>query len=164
MSLTCVIGKINRINKLAEDYVNMRLKKDHIPVLRSHISLFYILPESGELLKFQDLVDIWGVSKSSASEVIVKYEAMGLIEKIACKEDKRSVYISLRPEAIVLKRRFENIEKDFIEIVLADMTDAERLQFSEFLDRASQQVALAGINRRVKYELSDSKHFGKKID
>lgn len=150
MSLTCVIGKINQLNKLAEDYIAMRLKKDQIPVLMSHISLFYILPENGEVLKFQDLVDVWGVSKSSASEVIVKYEDLGLIEKIACKEDKRSVYVSLKPEAIALKRKFESIEKDFIEIVLADMTESERLKFKELLDRASQCGTQSCIKRSVK--------------
>lgn len=150
MSLTCVIGKINQLNKLAEDYIAMRLKKDQIPVLRSHVSLFYILPENGELLKFQDLVDAWGVSKSSASEVIVKYEAMGLIKKIACEEDKRSVYVALKPEAVALKRKFESIEKDFVEIVLADMTASERLMFKGFLDRASQCGTQSGIKRSVK--------------
>lgn len=159
MTLTCVIGKINRINKMAEDYIAMRLKKDQIPVLRSHISLFYILPESGDFMKFQDLVDLWGVSKSSASEVIVKYETMGLLTKVACKEDKRSVFVSLKPEAVTLKRKFERIEKDFIEIVLADMSEADRLQFSKFLDVISRQVAITGNKRSVTNELSDSKHF-----
>lgn len=136
MALTCVIGKINHMNKLAEDYVNQRLKEIQCPVLRSHVHLFYILPESGEKMKFQDLVDVWGVSKSSASEVIVKYENMGLIEKCACGEDKRSVFVSLKPEAVALKRQFEKIEQEFLELILSDLTEVEKELFSAFLDRA----------------------------
>ncbi len=136
MALTCVIGKINQMNKLAEEYVNLRIKQDQLPVLRSHVSLFYILPESGEKMRFQDLVDIWGVSKSSASEVVVKYEQMGLLEKCTCADDKRNVFVSLKPEAVALKRKFEKIEQDFLELILADLSEEEKGQFSEYLDRA----------------------------
>jgi DNA-binding MarR family transcriptional regulator len=136
MALTCVIGKINQMNKLAEEYVNLRIKQDQLPVLRSHVSLFYILPESGEKMRFQDLVDIWGVSKSSASEVVVKYEQMGLLEKCICGEDRRNVFVSLKPEAVALKRKFEKIEQDFLELILADLSEEEKEQFSEYLDRA----------------------------
>lgn len=136
MSLTCIIGKLNRLNQMAESYVTMRLQRDQIPVLRSHLPLFYILPADGAQMRFQELVDRWGASKSTISEIVAKYEHLGLLEKCVCGEDKRNVFIAMKPEAIALKKQFEGIEQDFLEHILANLSESERNQFSAYLESA----------------------------
>lgn len=135
MGLSCVIGKLNRLNALAEGYIAKRLVQDHLPVLRNHIPLFYILPESQKGVAFHELVAIWGLSKSTISEIVGRYEKLGLIEKHMCGEDKRSVYIALTDKALVLKRQLEGIESDFLKELMHDLSAEEQRLFTAFLDR-----------------------------
>lgn len=138
MQLRCVIWKINHIHQMAEKHISSCLKRDQIPVLRSHMPLFFILPENGEGILFHDLVERWNSSKSSTSEIVAKYEALGYVTKCTCGEDKRSIYISLTPEGFAMKQKLQKIESDFLEEILKGYTDEEKELFGEFLDRVIQ--------------------------
>lgn len=135
MQLTCVIWKIHHIQQLAEKHVTLRLQQDQIPVLRNHIPLFYILPENGEGMLFHDLVANWGLSKSSISEIVARYEAMGYVSKLTCGEDKRSVNVHLSREGMCVKQRLLKIEADFLDEILKGYSDEEREQFNGYLDQ-----------------------------
>ncbi|MDO4535661.1 MAG: winged helix DNA-binding protein [Clostridium perfringens] len=136
MGNRCIIGKINEISLISSRYVEKRIKEENLPILRNHISLFYILPENGEKMLFNDLAKAWGISKSSLSEMIVKYENIGLIQKCVCEADRRSVYISLLPEAIKIKRALKDIEKEFLNKIMVDFNECERLNFEGALEKA----------------------------
>ena len=136
MGNRCIIGKLNEISLISSRYVEKRIKEENLPILKNHISLFYILPESGEKMLFNDLAKAWGISKSSLSEMIVKYENIGLIKKCVCEAERRSVYISLLPEAVKIKRTLEGIEKEFLNKIMVDFTECERLSFEGALNKA----------------------------
>lgn len=136
MGKRCIIGKINEISLISSKYIEKRIKEENLPILKNHISLFYILPENGEKMLFNDLAKAWGISKSSLSEMIVKYENIGLIQKCVCEADRRSVYISLLPEAIKIKRALEEIEKEFLNKIMVDFNEYERVSFEGALEKA----------------------------
>ena len=132
----CVIGKINEISLISSRYIEKRIKEENLPILRNHIPLFYILPENGEKMLFNALAKSWGISKSSLSEMIVKYENIGLIKKCVCEADRRSVYISLLPEAIKIKGILQDIEEEFLDKIMIDFTECERDTFESGVDKA----------------------------
>ena len=107
----CIIGKIEEIELISHRYMEKRIKEENLPILKNHIPLFYILPENGDKMLFNALAKSWGISKSSLSEMIVKYENIGLIKKCVCEADRRSVYISLLPDAVKIKRILQQIQK-----------------------------------------------------
>lgn len=132
----CIIGKINEISAASDRYIKKRIKEEQMPILKSHIPLFYILPENGEAMLFNEIVDLWNISKSSLSDIITKYEAIGLIKKCSCKEDKRSFYISLLPEAVTIRCKLADIEKEFLDILLKEFNKEERALFDKIIDKA----------------------------
>lgn len=132
----CIIGKIKEIGFISNKYIEKRIKEENLPILKNHILLFYILPENGDKILFNALAKSWGISKSSLSEMIVKYENLGFIKKCVCEADRRSVYISLLPEAIKIKRTLQQIEKEFLDKITIDFTECEKKAFESALDKA----------------------------
>lgn len=140
MKHKCIIGKINQISTYSSKFVAKRLKEEGLPILQNHIPLFYILPENGGALLFNEVANIWGISKSSLSDIINKYESQGLIKKNMCSEDKRSVYISLTSEAFYIKQRLESMEAEFLDMLLYDFDKAQRKAFDDNIDKALKNV------------------------
>lgn len=135
MNKKCIIGKINEISSNANKFISKRIKEKGLPILQNHIPLFYILPEDGSALLFNEISNIWEISKSSLSDIINRYENIGLIKKCMCSEDKRSVYISLTKEAIDIKRALENMEAEFLDLALCNFDNNERQTFEENIDK-----------------------------
>ncbi|MTI69343.1 MAG: MarR family transcriptional regulator [Firmicutes bacterium] len=136
MSIDCIIGKINLISSVADSYIKKRIKEEKLPILRSHIPLFYILPENGEGMLFSELKERWQISKSSLSDIINRYESHKLINKCQCSEDKRSIILSLTKEAIDIKIKLEEIEEEFLDLLLVDFEKEERKNFEDSLNKA----------------------------
>ena len=124
----CIIGKIEEIGLISHRYMEKRIKEENLPILKNHIPLFYILPENGDKMLFNALAKSWGISKSSLSEMIVKYENIGLI--------KKCVYISLLPDAVKIKRILQQIQKEFLDKIMIDFTECEKRTFESALDKA----------------------------
>lgn len=136
----CILGKINEINSIADKFISKKIKEEGLPILQSHIPLFYILPEDGSPLIFNEISNIWGISKSSLSDIISKYEKQDLIKKCICFEDKRSIYVSLRPEAMYIKQKLLSMEAEFLNLMLNDFQHSERWLFEENIDKALKNV------------------------
>lgn len=132
----CIIGKINEISFISNKYIEKRIKEENLPILKNHMLLFYILPENGEAMLFNALAKEWRISKSSLSEMIVKYENLGFVKKCICESDRRNVYISLLPEAIKIKRALQQIEKEFLDKIMVNFTQCEKETFEVSLDKA----------------------------
>lgn len=132
----CILGKINEINSIADKFISKKIQEEGLPILQNHIPLFYILPEDGSPLIFNEISNIWEISKSSLSDIINKYENQGLIKKCICFEDKRSVYVSLKPEALYIKRKLMDMETEFLNFLLNDFEDSERQSFEENINKA----------------------------
>lgn len=131
----CILSKINEINSTASKFIVKKIKEERLPVLQNHIPLFFILPEDGTAMIFNEISNIWDISKSSLSDIINKYEAQGLIRKCLCSEDKRCVYISLTSEAIEIRHKLQRIEAEFLYIMLMDFDKNARQIFEDNIDK-----------------------------
>lgn len=121
---------INEINTLANEMIKSEIKTQQIPVLINHIPLFYLLPADGSAMEFRYLRDEWKISKSSLSDILHKYEALGYVEKAAICEDKRCVMIALTKEALKVKEQFSAIEAKILSRMLSGFSDDERGKLS----------------------------------
>jgi DNA-binding MarR family transcriptional regulator len=132
----CIVAKINAICNISDKYAIKRINEERLPILRNHIPLFLILAGDGTPLLFNEIANIWEISKSSLSDIILKYENQGLIKKCSCSEDKRSVYISLTPEAVIIKEKLYEIEDEFLKLLLNNFDEDQRNTFEKDIDKA----------------------------
>lgn len=140
MKKGCILGKINEINSISNKFIAKKIKEKNLPILLNHIPLFFILPEDGSPMIFNEVSSIWEISKSSLSDIINKYENQGLIKKCDCSEDKRSVYISLKPEALYIVEVLRNIEAEFLNFMLSNFDSDEKKLFEENINKALENI------------------------
>jgi Transcriptional regulators len=135
MKKGCILGKINEISSISSKFIAKKIKEERLPILLNHIHLFFILPDDGSAMIFNEISNIWDISKSSLSDIINKYEVQGLIKKCVCSEDKRSVYISLTSEGLDIKNKLLNIEDEVLNIMLKYFDENEKEVFQENIDK-----------------------------
>lgn len=140
MEKKCVIAKLNIISETSNKFLTRRIKEEQLSILQNHAMLFNILPEDGSKMLFNEISSTWKISKSSLSDIINKYENQGLIRKCICDADKRSVYISLTPEAIYIKQKLQNIEQEFLNLLLEDFDQEQREIFEANIDKALKNI------------------------
>lgn len=140
MRRQCLIGKIKEICSVSDKYVAKRINEENLKILRNHIPLFYILPNDGTALLFNEISNIWEISKSSLSDIINKYETQGLIKKCICSQDKRSIYISLTSEGLLVKEKLNIIEDEFLDLLLNEFDNTEKDIFESNIDKAINNV------------------------
>lgn len=125
MDSTCLLSKINEINSISISFIKKKIKAMNLPILANHIPLFYILSVDSRPMYFTEIMTQWGISKSSLSDILAKYENLGLIDKSYCKDDKRSIYVNLRPEAMYIVEALKVIEAEFLDKMLKNMNVKE---------------------------------------
>lgn len=135
MRKLCVIGKIKNISSCSDRYLEQRIKEENLPILKNHIPLFYYLPEDGSKILFNELAKRWKISKSSLSDIVSKYESLGLIERLSCPDDKRTVYLRLTKDALIIKEKIDSFEKGFLDKVLTDFSKEERETFENLIQK-----------------------------
>lgn len=135
-----ILDKINEINSISNKFIDKKIKEEGLPILQNHIPLFYILPEDGSALIFNEISNIWEISKSSLSDIINKYESQGLIKKCNCLEDKRTVYVSLKSEALYIVRKLLSIEAEFLGLMLNDFDNNEKQIFEKNINKSLKNI------------------------
>lgn len=136
----CLISKINEISTIYIKFIVKKLRDEGLPILQNHIALFYILPEDGSALLFNEISNIWGISKSSLSDIVNKHESQGLIKKCTCFEDKRSVYIRLTPEGLYIRKKLKNMETEFMNLLLSDIDKKEMETIEANIDKFLKNI------------------------
>lgn len=140
MKKLCILNEISQIDVTTDKFIVKKISEEGLPILRNHIPLFYILPEDGSALIFNEISNIWKISKSSLSEIINKYEKQGLINKCSCTEDKRSVYVSLKPEALYIKQKLDEIEAEIADLLFKGFDEKEKQNFEASVSKAFNNV------------------------
>lgn len=135
MKYECVIGKIRNINVIVDKYLAKKINEEKIPILKNHIALFYILPSNSDSILFNELSKEWGISKSSLSDIVNKYQKLGFVDKCSCCDDKRSIYLSLTKEGIKMKEILVRLEVEFLELFFKGFDSNEQDIFEKQIDR-----------------------------
>lgn len=140
MKKQCILSKLNDINIKTNKYIKKRIKEENLPILLNHVPIFYILPKDGSPLVFNEIASIWDISKSSLSDIINKYEKQGLLKKYECEADKRSIYISLEPQAVVIREKLEDIENEVLNMMLKDFDDKKKDCFGKNITQCLKNI------------------------
>lgn len=114
MNYECIALKMRDVALLTDKFYAKKIKELGLPILMNHIPLFYILSSSATPLSFTEIFNMWGISKSSLSEVINKYSKMGFVEKISSTDDKRSFAIILTPEGKEIQNILSELEEELL--------------------------------------------------
>ena len=135
MKSECVVTKLKYISSNSDKYMIKRIKEEGLPILNNHVPLFYILSSDNKGFLFNEVADIWNLSKSSLSDIVNKYHKSGLVEKHICTEDRRTVYISLTKEGNEIKIELDKLKEEFLELIMATLNSSSRDEFDKFIDQ-----------------------------
>lgn len=129
------IAKIKEIWTNSALTVSERLVEENIPIPKKHLSVFLCLPQNGEGMSFKKLQLELKISKSSLSDILTKYEAMGLIKKTESLENRSSIIISLTPEAKPIIDKLSSVLEEVSKKFFTNLTEAEIHTFNQCLDK-----------------------------
>ena len=135
MEQRCLIGVFRQIAKDLDKQLKIRIRNEGLPILVTHIPLFYILPESGESIPFNDLSNEWEISKSSLSDLVKRYEELDLIYREDSQSDKRVVNFGMTDKGIEIKNKLIMIEDDLLMELMKDLEKSERALLETMLKR-----------------------------
>lgn len=133
MKLDCLIIKMRDIIMNADQFYTEKTKAFGIPILKNHIPLFLLLKDRQDYKLFNEVYKEWGISKSSLSDIINKYQGLGLIEKCSCSDDKRTVYLYLTDKGLRYQQMLLDFEQEFLELAYKGMSDDEKGAFERYL-------------------------------
>ncbi|MCH4889234.1 winged helix DNA-binding protein [Acidaminobacter sp. JC074] len=137
MEARCLIGVFRQISKELDKQLKRRINQEDLPVLVSHISLFYILPSNGDHIAFNQLTDRWEISKSSLSDILKRYEEIGVIYRIGCPYDKRVVNFGMTDKGMAIRDKLNQIEDELLINLMVDLNQKERRTLESMLKRIS---------------------------
>lgn len=140
MKEQCILGMLYEIDAISEEFIEARLRAEHVPILQKHIPLFFILPEDGSPVLFNEIASEWKISKSSLSNILDKYEMQGLIEKDFTCEDRRCVRIRMKPEAAAVKTKLQKMEAEFLDIMMHGFSKEERKKLEQNIEEILKNV------------------------
>ncbi|MCC8138201.1 MAG: winged helix DNA-binding protein [Clostridiales bacterium] len=92
---------------------------------------------SGGILQ-RDLQDILHIQSGSLSEVIIKIEAEGLIEKTRSEKDGRQIVLRLTPEGEKLARSYKAEHEEKVRQLMSCLSDEEMRDLNATLARLEQ--------------------------
>ena len=135
------IASLRSLSYKSQEFVKQELKQHKIPVNINHLNIFYCLSRSkGDGVLFSDLLLETNHAKSSLSDILDRYEKMGLIVRSGCDSDKRRVRIFLTAESEGYTEIFDQIGDEAVRRMTSDFTDVERGMFSSLLMRADTNI------------------------
>ena len=136
MELGCIFSYINKIGAISNKFLAKRIKEEGLPILQNHSLLFYILPKDKSQLLFSEIVERGKISKSSLSDIINKYENLGLVCKCISNEDKRNIYINLTDDGVYVKNKLEDIKNEALDAMLDGFDENQRAIFKDCVSKA----------------------------
>ncbi len=129
--ISCFIGNIKFINKMAEEYSKEKFKEYNIEINPRHVDIFFTI--GSKQIKFVDLQEKLKLPKSTLSDIINNYQKDKLIEKVNCPKDKRNIYISLTSQGKELINLLTIIDKEFKDKLFSSIPKERRNELEGIL-------------------------------
>ncbi len=142
MNSNCVIGSIRHVSSMIEKFIAQEVKNLDYTISKNHILLFYLLPGDGEKMIFNVLCTKWGISKSSLSDIIKKYVALGFVEKQECNDDKRVIYLRLTVKGEKIRKELVNVEDGFKKKMFEGLDAKQQKTFETLLNQVEHNINL----------------------
>lgn len=101
-------------------------------ISRQQYNILRILRGSQEPLKVQTIRNRMIERSPNVTRLMDKLHAKDMIERFACEDDRRVVYIKITDIGVNL---LDSISKDFNKDLLSEITEEEAIQLSELLDK-----------------------------
>lgn len=125
-ALINIIYTANRINSLQNEFFKpFGISPQQFNILR-------ILRGAGKPIKVQTIKERMIERAPNATRLMDKLCAKNLINRLPCPEDRRVVHIEITNEGLQL---LKDIDKDFKEDLLENLTEEEAIQLSNLLDK-----------------------------
>ena len=140
MYYDCIALKLRDVTALTDKFYAKRIKDLGLPILMNHIPLFYILSGCEKPLAFTEIFNMWGISKSSLSEVINKYHKMGFIEKFSSADDKRSFTVVLTEEGKEIRAVLSKLEDELLSKFYSNFGDSMRENFENNVEKVIENL------------------------
>lgn len=109
-----VVGILYHLRDSFDKYLKKQIIKENIPIKWNHAGLFMILSTLGEEIEYREVAELWNKPKSTLSDIVNRYESLGLIEKNCYDSSTRVLFVKLTEEGKKYSDRFEEISLEFI--------------------------------------------------
>ncbi len=96
--------------------------------------ILYLLWNNGKMTA-TDISRKSGLAKTTITAMLARMHEQGLVNFAENSSDKRSVFVSLTPEALKMKEQYDDVTREMENIYYKGFTDAEAEQFESFLKR-----------------------------
>ena len=92
--------------------------------------ILYLLWNNGKMTA-TDISRKSGLAKTTITAMLARMHEQGLVNFAENSSDKRSVFVSLTPEALKMKEQYDDVTREMENIYYKGFTDAEAEQFVE---------------------------------
>jgi MarR family transcriptional regulator for hemolysin len=139
---------INRIHRCAGQYRSVRLPKNELRP-HQHIYIFHVCRNPG--ISQEELTKLICVNKSSVTRQLSMLEKHGYITRETDKDDRRMMRVYPTQEAEELYPKVVCIMKEWNELLLDELSFAEKEQFIKILERLTNRAiqAVEGDNGEI---------------
>lgn len=136
MNKYLAISKIARIRSEVFEYIEDELRKRGIEgLVVSHGNILNILYESNGQLTMKEISEGINRSKSTVTQLVDKLLKYGYVRKESYSGDKRYSYIILTEKGLNIKKDFQEISDDVVNIFFEDFKDNESEMLLSLLNR-----------------------------
>lgn len=104
----------------------------------SHGAVLSIVYKNGGKVQIKTICEALCKGKPTVTEMVNRLVRLGYLEKCACPEDGRAVYVSATPKALAFRDEFAGISRELRETILAGFDEREALELARLLRRAAE--------------------------
>lgn len=134
-----IVYFISKTKKKMLRFIENRLKDHELyNLVPSYGNILTVLYDHGGKMTMKHIADLLGKEKSTITSLVNKLEALGYVEKIKSKEDRRTTFVCLTQMGKDIEKKFEIISKDLQERAYSNFTQAEKEELLRLLKKLNQ--------------------------
>ena len=136
--ISSTVSLVSRIHSLSVDFLRRKLNEMGLPELSSSHGYILFLLSRDEMLTMGEIAKKISKNKSTATVLVRKLEANGLVESFSNKDDARSKFVKLTSKGKEYNDATSAISKNLLQTFYRDFSEDEKQQLLFFLQRISE--------------------------